>query len=184
MKSPPYSSSRRLFFAAAVLVCKQVLSITHAPYFEKLNILSRTNFVANTDNISGNLTYPYHIVTLSPNAPSYGGIGNLLLGMLGVGGIALASGRVEIMNHAVLQSMFAHPDAEHGRSFAILENELIASLEGQQRSDLTRGFHKLHPCGGIASHVSNRLVVVVVNCFDFNSNNSIVIILSSSSNTI
>jgi len=160
MKSPPYSS-RWLFFAAAVLVCKQVLSTTHADYFDKLNVLSRTNFVANTD-VSGNLTYPYHIVTLSPNAPSYGGIGNLLLGMLGMGGIALASGRVEIMNHAVLQSMFAHPDAEHGRSFAILENELIASLEGQQRSDLTRGFHKLHPCGGIASHVSNRLVVVVV----------------------
>lgn len=48
--------------------------------------------------------------SLNPHAKSYGGMGNLFVGAIGMQFYAFSSGRIVIFNNALITDLFNHPD--------------------------------------------------------------------------
>jgi hypothetical protein len=62
--------------------------------------------------------FHYHYIefSLNPHAKSYGGMGNLFIGALGIQFFALSINRIPIFNNALITDLFNHPDPR--QSFA------------------------------------------------------------------
>lgn len=121
-----------------LLVSRYNLSYTSdTSYYDQLNSLS-------LENIKEITSHPHKFVTLWPKKASNGGFGNVIYHFHSVQGLAIATKSRAIINHALLQLMFDHPDKKNGKSWRHETNEDVLKLmEGHHSTDLI-------PCGQVS----------------------------------
>ena len=86
-----------------------------------------------------------NFVCLNPSARSYGGWGNVVTYAMTLMQLTLWLGRVPVMNHAVVQGLFQHPDHER-QSWSLLPINTIRSMTNSVTGIPTcRGIDKLSP---------------------------------------
>ena len=104
---------------------------------------------------------------LRPNKQSNGGWGNLLWHFVEIQGLALATRKRAVFNHAVVNSLFNHPDAANNQSFELLSNDAVH----MEWKNSERNVYKyLWPCKSVKkqSFASFGKVIYIHGCFGGN----------------
>ena len=105
---------------------------------QRANLNARTRTIQATVDLT-------HFAALRPNKPDNGGFGNLLWHFVEIQGLALATNKRAVFNHAVVNSLFSHPDAATGnQSFDLLSNEAVTDM--YEHPDERAVVRYLYPC--------------------------------------
>jgi hypothetical protein len=125
-----------------------------------------TSLNAITKNIM--MTVPMtHFAALRPNKQSNGGWGNLLWHFVEIQGMALATRKRAVFNHAVVNLLFNHPDAVNNQSFDLLNND---ALHIEWKNSERNVYKYLWPCKSVKkqSFASFGKIIYIHGCFGGN----------------
>ena len=99
---------------------------------------------------------------------TFGGWGNLAGNLMMTVGLGLATERVTVWNHAMVNEFFLHPLIEKGISFNRTSSQSIKSI--QLLSERSNKYSYLNPCGQVSKHPLSTWSndIYVSNCYGNN----------------
>ena len=138
-----HATTGRSLILIILALAHVVVSRKNAEVQEVLADVQRANLNARTRTIQDTVALT-HFAAVRPNKPAYGGFGNLLWTFVEVQGIALATNKRAVFNHAVINSLFNHPDVAGNQSFDLLSHEAVTTMyENPEERAVVR---YLYPC--------------------------------------
>ena len=87
-----------------------------------------------------------------------------------VEGMALATGRHAVFNHALLNALFLHPNTDKNETFAMLSNSEVMAAERRMKKRTGRAYQDLNPCGKVAQNPFSTFadILFVHGCYGNN----------------